>query len=246
MVLKHKIVVDFARNRYIEVEVTKGSKNMVVLQLYLLENGKKIDVEQIGAISFKAEKPDGNIVFNDVDRVMEDGHVEYVISESIMGVAGKTVCVLQMVDQDGKVLNSFEFYILVQSSLYDEESMVSASDMSGFRAYMIRAENAAKDSEEVKSKINTAYGSMEELLGKLHEIKTEYVGYMDELQEKVEGGAFNGARGQQGENGADAIVTETSGLIAFQIEEGNLVCNYYGDTAPDIRMNEFGELEFGF
>ena len=31
-----------------EVEVTKGSSNMVLLDIYLLENGKKIDMEEAG------------------------------------------------------------------------------------------------------------------------------------------------------------------------------------------------------
>lgn len=246
MVITHKVAIDFARNNYIDIEVTKSSSYTVLLEMHLLENGKEMDLSGIGAVSFKATKPDGNIVFNDVEHIVSSGHIEYMISKSIMEVTGKTVCVLQLIDTVGKVLNSFEFYVTVMPSLYDEDDFISDSDLSGFRTYMIRAEKAAEESEGVKNQIELAYGSLADTSNTLSGMKKEYVSYLDELKERVNSGEFNGKPGPPGKDGANAVVTEVQGFIAFQIVGENLYCFYSGDEPPNIAMNERGELEIQY
>lgn len=246
MKIRHKVVLDLLKRTHIEVEIARCSRDTVVLEFYLLENGKKFDMTQAGAVSFKAVKPDGSIVFNDVDGILADGKVEYTISESILEAAGRTVCEIQLIGQEDDVITSFEFYILVRPMLFDENEYVSENELSGFRSYMIRAENAAKQSEGIKNMMEVTYGTMDEIIGDLNGVKEEYVTYMEELQQKVENGEFNGQRGPQGENGADAVVVEAKGLMGFQIVEGDLWCYYYGDTPPDLAINESGELVYEF
>ncbi len=55
----------------------------------------------------------------------------------------------------------------------------------------------------------------------------------------------NGARGEQGDAGA---TTETAGLFGFHIDtsNGNLYLSYAGDTAPDIEINNDGELIYTY
>lgn len=53
----HKIALDLAQNNYIEIEVAKGSENTIVLQFFFLESGKKYDMSEVGAVSFKAITP---------------------------------------------------------------------------------------------------------------------------------------------------------------------------------------------
>ena len=246
MKIRHKVVLDLLKRTHIEVEIARCSRDTVVLEIFLLENGKKFDMTQAGAVSFKAVKPDGSIVFNDVDGILADGKVEYTISESILEAAGRTVCEIQLIGQEDDVITSFEFYILVRPMLFDENEYVSENELSGFRSYMIRAENAAKQSEGIKNMMEVTYGTMDEIIGDLNGVKEEYVTYMEELQQKVENGEFNGQRGPQGENGADAVVVEAKGLMGFQIVEGDLWCYYYGDTPPDLAINESGELVYEF
>lgn len=244
MKIRHKVVIDMAKKDYVEVEVTKSSKNTIFLDFYLLDNGKGFDMEEVGAVSFKAIKPDGGIVFNDTV-IVEDGKIEYGISESIMNAPGQTVCELQLADENGGIINSFEFYIQVQQALYDENNYISENDLSGIRAYMLRAEKAVVDSENVRNQIVVTYGTLNDIVGSLNSVKEDYVTYIEELQEKVNSGEFNGARGPQGENGADAVVTETKGIMAFQIVGANLVCYYYGDEEPDMRIVK-GDLIYSF
>ena len=47
--------------------------------------------------------------------------------------------------------------------------------------------------------------------------------------------------------GADAVMTETSGMFGFQIDaNGHLIVNYAGSTAPDISVNPSGHLIYTY
>ena len=237
----HKIALDLAQNNYIEIEVAKGSENTIVLQFFFLESGKKYDMSEVGAVSFKAITPDQSIVFNDTSKVQENGSVLYAISERIMETPGRTTCTLQLIGSKGEVVSSFEFYIRVKAQLFDENDYISEDDLQGFRAYMIRAENAAEACEALKQLLNVTYGGKEDLIGDLSDQKLEYEEFLEDLKERIANGEFNGPRGEPGKDGADAIVTEGTGIMAFQIIGADLYCYYFGDQ-PNVIINTDGDL----
>lgn len=246
MKIAHKLVIDFVRNNHVEVEITKGSTNTVELDMMLLEDGKKVDAFKIGAVSLKAIWPDGGVTFADAGDMSEEGHVYYTVSDSIMNTVGKNTCILQLVGKEGGIVNSFEFYIIVKSQLFDENQYLSNNDLLGFRTYMLRAQDAARESEEVKRLLELAYGRTDDVISDLKKEKDTYEKFLEELKQRIENGEFNGRPGEPGRNGSDGIVAEGHGIIAFQIIDGDLICHYYGTEAPPVSINTAGELEFKY
>lgn len=56
-----------------------------------------------------------------------------------------------------------------------------------------------------------------------------------------------GADGKDGQDGKNGAILEGSGLFGFDISEGgDLILHYAGDTAPDVRINEAGELIYTY
>lgn len=246
MKITRKLVIDFARNYHVEVEITKGSANTVELDMALLEDGKKVAASEIGAVSLKAIWPDGGITFADVGDMSEEGHVYYTVSDSIMNTVGKNTCILQLIGKEGEIVNSFEFYIIVKSQLFDENRYLSENDLLGFRTYMLRAQDAARESEGVKRLLELAYGSTEDVITDLKNEKETYEKFLTELKQRIANGEFNGRPGEPGENGSNGIVAEGHGIIAFQIIDGDLICHYYGTETPPLSINAAGELEFEY
>lgn len=264
MELLHKVVIDLAKKKYIEIEVTKGSKHAIGIEFCLTENGKLFPMEDVTAVSVKAVTPGENTIFNDVEKKKNKNTVTYRISESITNVTGKTNCELQLFATDGGLINSYEFYITVYPSLYDENIYVNEDDLSGFRDYMNRAELAAKESEKTKDYIDTSYGLIKELENLLSQAKKIYVDYMDELKQKVENGEFDGPRGlpgiqgpegpegdegprgprgEKGEKGESGITAPMNGFFTFEVDEdGGLWVLYEGETGPQFEIGEDGGL----
>jgi hypothetical protein len=51
-----------------------------------------------------------------------------------------------------------------------------------------------------------------------------------------------GDKGEKGDPGLDGIAVETSGMWGFEIKDGNLICAYSGDEAPDLQIKSDGNL----
>lgn len=233
----YKIILDVQHpTRTNRIAIKQRDHKSRTLQFTLLNNGAALDMTSVLYATIKGVKPDGeSVIYADAEIAQEDGVntnvVKYVIDDSFVETAGRYTMELQLLDSESTVLSSFEFYIEIQNQLYDEDDYVTESDLSGFRSYMIRNLNATEKSESIENKFESAYGSIESVVNDLTEIKEEYADMMADLEEKVDTGYFIGARGPQGENGADAVVTELEGLFALQIVGADLVLQY-GSTAP--------------
>lgn len=58
---------------------------------------------------------------------------------------------------------------------------------------------------------------------------------------------IQGERGETGPRGIDGVAVQAEGMWAFNVnEEGHLILNYTGDTAPDFTVNEDGHLIYNF
>lgn len=251
MNIVHKLVIDLQNNRSIIVEVKKGGGNAYTLEMMLVSGGKVLDMSDIYTATIKAVKPDESIIYADATIIQdEEGHntnkVVYTLTDACLAVTGKSVYEVELMDSNGITVNSFDFYVNVINELFNEDDLWNQSDTSAVRSYMARTLSAAKASEELLNTFNVTYGSAEEIIGELNGELQVYEEYMTELQEKVDSGAFIGARGPQGENGADAVVTDTTAVLGFQIVDGNLICYHYADGVPPVSINDNGELVYSY
>ena len=252
MNLVYNMVVDLFNNaRTNTLEVKKGNINSVQMRFTILNNGNPFDMSDVVMASVKGVKPDDSIIYAacDIEKDEEEkpiNIVTYTLSDEATCVSGRTTYELSLADGDGNLVQSFDFYIYVVSNLFDESDQWGKSDVSAVASYMGRTLKAASDTEGLVATFIVAYGQIEEVLNRLQNEYDYYVDYINDLQERVARGDFNGARGPQGENGADAIVTESEGIMAFQIVDDELVVYFYGDDAPPLSIDDDGNLVYTY
>lgn len=250
MAITTNIVLDLANNsRKHIVEVKQSDRSSRTLRFTILNKSVAYDMTSVYTATFKGIKPDDSVIYASGDiETDDDGEniniVDYTMSDAALSVTGTITFELQLLASNGEIINSFEFYVNVINQLYDEDDLLSESDLSGFKAYLVRTLNAAVKTESTEAAFEAAYGSITEIKEEMEEKVEECEAFLEYLQELLDTGAFIGARGPQGENGADAVVTEGSQIMGFQIVDGNLVCYYCGDETPAIAMNDDGDLEW--
>lgn len=202
----------------------------------ILSNGKRMmDFE---SACIKANKPDGKVVYDEVS--MEET-MHYDLIEQFTSTAGEVECELELYGKNGQKISTPSFYLTVQRNVYDTDNFVSENVLSGLQAYVTSAHEALRQAQEIALKFEMSHGTLEEVLEEMEGTKETYVTYIEKLQEKVNEGYFNGERGPKGEDGANAVITEGSGIMGFQIVDGKLLCYYYNEIPP-LEINEKGHL----
>lgn len=232
----YNITLDLDRpTRIVNIIIKRKDHKSRKLVFSIMSNNACVKPEDIESITIKAMKPDGTVVYDEVE------DMSYEVIEQLTSAAGEVECELEIFGKDGSVMYSPNFYLTVQDNVYDTEKIVSENYLQGLQAYVTSAHEALRQAQEIATEFGLSYGTMEELTELLESSKEKYITYMDELQQKVEDGYFNGKDGAQGENGANAVVTEGLGIMGFQIVDGNLKCYYYDDLPP-LELDGNGHL----
>ena len=87
----------------------------------------------------RAKKPSGAVLYNTCT-VTADGNVEYTITTQTVAEVGKLPCELQL-SQDGKVIFSPNFTLLVYKNLSVDSEVESSDEFTALQAAINRAEN---------------------------------------------------------------------------------------------------------
>lgn len=245
MNLHYPITLDFSKNQHIEIEITKDSKNTILLDIYPVFSNKHSALVEVSEASVKGVTSKGKIIFDET-AIVNNEYILYRINETILKSTGKTTCVMQLLDRNANVINSFEFYVYVVNQMYDENDYVSDEDLIGFRGYKIRAEQAADRAEELADDVRVKVIELHDAIEKADKAGTQFNEKVTELEERIQNGEFTGARGPQGNDGSNAVIAESDGFIAFDIEDGDLIMYYTGDNAPDCYIDENGCLVYNY
>ena len=88
---------------------------------------------------FRAKKPSGAVLYNTCT-VTADGNVEYIITTQTVAEVGKLPCELQL-SQDGKVIFSPNFTLLVYKNLSVDSEVESSDEFTALQAAISRAES---------------------------------------------------------------------------------------------------------
>lgn len=245
----HKLIIDLARpSRSNTIIVKKGDTRSRLLHFILLSNGESFDMSDVAIATVKGVKPDDSVIFADATIVTdEEGHntnvVEYTLSDLAMTVAGQVRFEITLTSGTSEILSSFEFYVQVENLLYDENDMLSGSDLSGFRNYLMRALMAATKAESVREELEANMGNLENLIDGFRSMYLGYEYTLEDLDAKIASGAFIGAQGQPGEPGMNGVISSVeSGYFGFSVVDGELVYHYWNTEALPISMNTEGEL----
>ena len=247
MKVAYKTIIDLAKQPEIKFEFIKGDTATRTAYFTITQNGTAYDMSDVIDVSIKVILPDGTVIYSPCDSIEEDGTVVYTFSSEITKVAGKSAMQLIITDSNSGQVSASNIFLIVKDNIFDGAAYVTSDDLSTIQAYLARALAAATSSEDIKTAIENVYGALSELSDNFETEYEEYVAYLQRLQAMVDSGAFNGAQGQPGTNGADAVVTETEGAgYGFQIVDGNLIIYYWTEDEPNFTLTDDGELVFSY
>lgn len=131
------------------ITVKRGDDKSRKIKFTLIRNGVKYNLDGNDVASLRAIREDGSITFADCP-ILEDGTCEYVFTENMTSASGLVTAELAVTTGVGETITTFEFYIIVEKILYNENDYVSESDLSGFKEYLAKARAAAEAAEEAQ------------------------------------------------------------------------------------------------
>lgn len=144
MNVKYDLVVDFARpNKSNTVIVSEGDSKSRVCHFTLLNNKYPMSMSDVTSATVRAVKSDGSVIWGEAEILVNDdgeqiNEVEYTVPAAITDSSGNVTMTVTLMGELSEQLTSFEFYIQVRNALYNEDDLVSESDLSGFRDVLNR------------------------------------------------------------------------------------------------------------
>lgn len=93
----------------------------------LCENGIPYKLEGCSAV-FTAVKPDGKFIYNDCEVDVENNVIIYPVTLQTTAAEGMVNCQFKLIGNDGKVIATPEFGIIVEKTVYNEEPIVESSE----------------------------------------------------------------------------------------------------------------------
>ena len=227
---------------YNNIVIKQGDRRSRRLVFNIISNNKRMKASDIYSVAVKVARNDEAIIHGVA--VIEGEKIYYDIEEELTSAVGEMEMELEIIGPEGSLLYSPTQYITVKSTVYNTNALVTERDLGGIQAYVSAAYSILQEVKLITGEFDLTYGTLEEVTQELEEAKEDYVTFLTDLEKKLQEGYFNGERGPQGENGADAVVTEGAGIIGFQIKDGNLICYYYEADPPPLSINGEGCLVY--
>jgi len=153
MKVSYDLVVDFARpSKSNTIIISEGDTNSRVCHFVLLANKVPMDMSTVTVATVRGVKGDGSVIYGDATILTDDNdnfinELEYTVPAAITDEAGNVTMTITLLGSDSTQITSFEFYLKIRNALYNEDDLVSESDLSGFRDLLNRALTAVQKIE---------------------------------------------------------------------------------------------------
>ena len=118
--VKRKITVDLSRRSHARVVfATQNDLNSRLLSITLTDDGKlyKANKDLTATVNFKRSDEKNGAYLAEI---CDDGTVEYLITPTVLKVAGQTECTVSLFNDVGDKLTSSPFVLDVAESLYTD------------------------------------------------------------------------------------------------------------------------------
>lgn len=117
------------------------------LLIHLSEKGYPYHINDNCYAAFTAIKPDGKVIFNDCS--IDDCVIVYEFTEQTTAVAGMMYCEIQLYGPNSKMIISASFTIIVEDTIYDEETEIeSTSEFSALTALITEVQELKETIKE--------------------------------------------------------------------------------------------------
>ena len=102
------------------------------INITLVENGKVYQIADGCYATFSAKKPDGNFILNSESCYIKDNTIVYDVTKQTTICEGVVDCEVILYGADGNQLTSPRFSLLVGSTVYNGEEIVSTTEVDYF------------------------------------------------------------------------------------------------------------------
>ena len=109
-----------------QVNVKKADTDSRKVCIYLSYAAKPFDLNDVVSAVLRAEKPDGNVMFNNCT-VCED-RLEYIITTQTIASIGTVTCEITLTSGSGQVLVTPRFEIIVSETIYSDSEIESTDE----------------------------------------------------------------------------------------------------------------------
>lgn len=142
--IDHKIILDVHEMVSPVTVSMKRRETGRRLMIHLADRGYPYHIDDECYAVFTATKPDGKVIYNEC--TIDDCVIIYNVTEQTSCVAGLVSCEIQIHNADGLLLTSPVFDIVVEDTIYDEETEVeSTSEFSALTKLIAEVQELKKE-----------------------------------------------------------------------------------------------------
>lgn len=144
----HKITLDIHKTgSQLFMSMIRGDNKRSII-ISLTESGKPYTITEGCTAEFTAVKPDGHFIYNPCRVDFEQNVIVYDVTEQTTAVSGAVNCQIKLIGNDGGILTSPTFGIIVGDTLYNEEPIVESSEeFHALTAYVADLQKKLADGE---------------------------------------------------------------------------------------------------
>lgn len=126
--ITHKIALDIHKSGpQLFMSMIRGDTKRTIV-VSLMEKGKPYIITNGCVAMFTAVKPDGNFIYNDCWIDYENNTIVYDVTSQTTAVSGAVNCQIKLIGEDGGIITSPAFGIIISDTLYNEEEIIPSAE----------------------------------------------------------------------------------------------------------------------
>lgn len=150
MKVNYNMVVDFARpNKSNTILISENDSNSRQCVFTLLNDKEDFDMSDVATVMVRGVAASGNTILENVtaDIVFDDegnrtNKILWSMDKVVSNYVGLSTFTIEVTSLTEEVLCSFEFYVKVRNTLYNDDDVATEEDYAGFRDLLIRSQAA--------------------------------------------------------------------------------------------------------
>ena len=155
----HDVILDIKKETYAEVKVNQNDANSRVIRATIQDNGKTMTLADTLSAVLRYTKKDGNGV--EAEATITDGKVEVDLKEGMLSAPGNTPATITLYE-NGQVLSTMVFYLIIDRSPLQDNTIVSSSEYSALDKEHKMLQDELKNAEQMVESATQSAGTATE------------------------------------------------------------------------------------
>lgn len=208
------------------IEVKQHDKNIYKIKISLTSNGENIEIPEDAEIEIAIKKTDGYITFKDC--FVEEGYVCFLIDDNITANYGIASCEIKIYLAEEFLFNSPTFFIKIYQSAVNEKDIIGSDDFSSLTEKIAQVLKIQENLKVLIQQTESLYNDTQNLI--------------EDIQNKLDSGEFNGSTPEIGDNGNWIINGEDTGKPSIG-EIPEIISINQGGTGNSLGYIQTGNKE---